>query len=198
MIPLIIRRKEHGEVPWYEYKDREFFKLFGAMAWPYDKEPGAIVIIGEIFEKVPEMGRLILTVIIENPNVPLEDFSNDRIGGFKQSHCLKEIWGDPRNDSSFSEIPKIHRDKVNTVNDSINFIESILARKILRLDDQAILLKQLPRLKSAKGSLNQYPLIAAWFYALAVADVLQSATYEEPGPSHFVQRRTISDYDEFR
>ncbi|NIO20948.1 MAG: hypothetical protein GTN76_09460 [Candidatus Aenigmarchaeota archaeon] len=198
MTPLIIRRKEPGEVPWYEYKGREFFKLFGAMAWPYGKEPGATVIIGETFEKVPEMGRLILTMIHENPSVPLEHFSNTHIEEFKQSYCLEKIWGDPRNDLNFSEIPKIHRDKVNTVSDSINFIESILARKILRLDDQqTALLKQLPRLKSAQGSLNQYPLIGAWFYALTVADVHQTATYEEPGPVRFIQRRSITEYDEF-
>jgi len=198
MTPLIIRRKEPGEVPWYEYKGREFFKLFAGMAWPYDKEPGASVIIGEIFEKVPEMGRLILTMIRESPNVPLEDFSNDRIEEFKRSYCLKEIWGDPRNDSNFSEIPRVYRDKVNAMGEVVSFIESILARKILRLDDQgAALPKTLPHLKSSRGSPNQYPLLAAWFYALAVADVHQTATYEEPGPSRFVQRFANKDYDEF-
>jgi len=196
MTPLVSRKKEPESPARYIYHGEEFFQLIAAAAWPYGAEQGAIVIIGETFERAPDTSRLALAMLLENPSVPLEDFSNDRMEEFKQCYCLEKIWGNPRNDSNISEIPKIHRAK--TLKESIDFIESLLARKILRLDDQrSALLKTLSGLKSAHGSPDQYPLVAAWFYALAVADVHQTATCEEPGLGRFVQRYANNEYDEF-
>ena len=193
----VIRKKEPGEVPWYEYEGREFFKLFAGAACPVGHEPGAIVVIGETFKRVPERGRLTLELLFENPKAQLEDFSQERLEEFKRSYCLKEIWGDPR--EGLLEIPRVHGDRIKNVEEVLSFIEPLLARKILKLDNQRSGLPGiLSRLKSAKGSFRQFPLLAAWFYVLAVADVHQTATYEEPGPSRFVQKYAISEYDEFR
>jgi hypothetical protein len=196
MIPLISRKTEPGEIPWFEYEGRDFFKLFAGAAFPIDEESGAMVVIGETFEKVPGMGRLTLELLFENPRLSLEDFSKDRMEEFKRSYLLKEIWGDPR--EGLTEIPRVHGDRIKTVEEVLSFIEPVLARKILKLDKQRSELPGiLSRLKSAKGSFRQSPLLAAWFYVFAVADVFQTALYQESSSRAEIQQVALKDWDEF-
>ncbi len=197
MTRLVSRKKEGEALPRYVYRGQEFFKLFAGMGWPHGKERGAIVVIGETFEQVPEMGRFTLAVLHEDARVSVENLSSEALKEFMESYCLREIYGDPR-ESSVVTMPPFST-KIEKVDHCIDFIESYLSREILWLGQDAALPKYLKRLKPRiKGErTSSYPLLNAWGYALLAAEVYQTPTIgQEPSPP----RQTISlhDYDEFR